>query len=114
MELSPISLFLKDSIPVSAIGVISRQDLAALPANDMGLMALGMFEYCDDIGTHSVRNFGLRYRSNAPSGSLSFDLAQDTPVPIRPLAKPAETVEYIPPCETPTEREQNQKKTTKP
>lgn len=92
-----------DSVLVSTLGVISQKDLADLPANDMGVLILGMYEYCDELGNLSIHDFGLRYRSHAPSGSLSFDLANDTtfPVPRVPPPSPVSSpTAVIAPCET--------------
>lgn len=104
------SVIAGDSVFISTLGTISQKDLVEMPANNMGNLILGMFAYCDELGTYSVRSFGLRYRSNAPSSSLSFDLAEDSNFPILPLPKSTATTEYLPPCETANEREQNQQK----
>lgn len=98
------------SIFVSTLGTISQKDLAELGPNNMGTLILGVFEYCDELGTHSSRQFGLRYRSNAPVSNLSFDLAWEgrSVFDMLPLPKPTNTTEYLPPCETTAEREQNQ------
>jgi hypothetical protein len=102
-----------DSVFVDTLGVISQKDLAVLPTNNMGLLTAGVFEYCDEIGTHSNRQFFLDYRSNAPATSLSFSLVSDTNFPVL-LPKSTADSEYLPPCETFSEREENQKKTDKP
>jgi hypothetical protein len=59
---------------------------------------------------------GLRYRSNAPVTNLSFDLANEgrSVLDMMPLPKSTPTTEYLAPCETSAEREQNQKKAVKP
>jgi hypothetical protein len=95
------------SIFVSTLGTISQRDLAELRPSNMGTLILGMFEYCDELGTHSSREFGLRYRSNAPVSNLSFDLANEgsSVLDMMPLPKSTATTEYLPPCETATERE---------
>jgi len=82
----------------------------------MGALIVGMFEYCDELGTHSSREFGRRYRSNAPVTNLSFDLANEgrSVLDMMPLPKSTPTTEYLAPCETSAEREQNQKKAVKP
>lgn len=82
------------------MGKISRKDLADLPANDPGLLITGMYEYCDELGTHFVRIFDLRYRNNAPTSSLSFDLADDADSGIGSVPEDTATTEYFPPCET--------------
>jgi hypothetical protein len=97
-----------DSVLVSTLGVISQKDLADLPANNMGTLIIGMYEYCDELGNLSIHNFGLRYRSNAPSSSLSFDLAKDMafPVPQVPPPSPSSSpTEVLAPCETISERQ---------
>lgn len=89
-----------DSVFVATLGTISQKDLADLPADKMGLLILGMFEYCDALGDVSERTFALRYRSDVPSSSLSFDLAQESAMPMLPLPSSTATTEYLPPCET--------------
>jgi hypothetical protein len=102
-----------DSIFVDTLGVISQKDLADLPTNNMGLLTTGFFEYCDELGTHLNRQFFLDYRSNAPVSSLSFNLVSDINFPVS-LPVSSTGSEYLSPCETFSEREQNQKKTEKP
>jgi hypothetical protein len=102
-----------DSVVVSTLGTISQKDLADLPINKTGVLVIGMYEYCDELGNLSIRNFGLRYRNNAPSTSLSFDLAKDMAIPVPllpPPSDPASATEVITPCETPQERRKNAKK----
>lgn len=96
-----------DSVFGFTLGKISRKDLADLPANDPGLLIAGMYEYCDELGTHFVRTFDLRYRNNAPTSSLSFDLADDADSGIGSVPEDTATTEYFPPCETIKERERN-------
>jgi len=98
-----------DSVFVSTLGVISKKDLLELPANDIGLLVFGMFEYCDELGNSSSRQFALRYRSEAPSSSLSFDLLSDIAFPVSTLPESTATTEYLPACETFAEREKNKK-----
>jgi hypothetical protein len=99
-----------DSVFVSTLGTISQKNLADLSPNNMGALIMGMFEYCDELGNHSIRSFGLTYRSNAPSTNLSFGLATDNPFPILPLPESTATTEYLFPCETSAERKRNQGK----
>jgi hypothetical protein len=88
-----------DSILVSTLGTISQDDLSKLP-EDVGMLIIGKYTYCDGLGTYSDRTFTLRYRGDAPSSTLSFDLAGDSSFPVPPLQKPTDTTEYLPPCET--------------
>jgi hypothetical protein len=99
------TLIAGDSVFVSTIGEISQKDLADMPSNHAELLILGMYEYCDELGEDSKRMFSLRYRSNAPVSSRSFDLSSDTEMPNLPLPHPTATIEYLPPCETSEERE---------
>jgi hypothetical protein len=99
-----------ESVYISTLGTISQKDLAELPANNMGLLILGEFAYCDELGTYSPHRFALRYRSNAPSTNLSFDLAEDSPGFHLMLPEATAATEYLPPCETPAERERWEKK----
>ena len=69
-----------------------------------------MYEYCDELGTHFVRTFDLRYRNNAPTSSLSFDLADDADSGIGSVPEDTATTEYFPPCETIKERERNKER----
>jgi hypothetical protein len=94
-----------DSLFAGTAATISQQDLAELPINDMGVLLQGQFEYCDELGTHSSRQFGLQYRSHAPSSSLSFSLDHDIEMPTLPLPQSTATTEYLFPCETVSERE---------
>jgi hypothetical protein len=106
------SIIAGDSVFRATLGSISQKDLAVLPKNDPSLAIIGMYEYCDEFsGNSEKRNFGLRYRNNAPTGSLSFDLAMDTLMGVLPPPKATSTTEYLPPCETLAERERNQKNT---
>jgi hypothetical protein len=98
-----------DSVFVSTFGVISKKDLLELPTNGIGLLVFGMFEYCDELGNSSTRQFALRYRSEAPSSSLSFDLLSDIALPISTLPESTATTEYFPACEAFAEREKNKK-----
>lgn len=93
-----------DSILVSTLGTISQKDLASLAVDQKGFIILGMFGYCDELGTYSVRLFGLRYRNNAAQNSLTFDLANDSAGPILPLPQSTDTTEYLPPCKTLNEK----------
>jgi hypothetical protein len=100
-----------DSVLVSTLGKVSQKDLADLPVNNMGLVIMGSFSYCDELGTYAWRQFSLRYRSIAPSTSLSFDLWEDRDMwgpayfPELTQPKPTDTTEYLFPCVTFTERE---------
>jgi hypothetical protein len=96
-----------DSVLVSTLGEISQEHLAAMPTADMGLFILGMFQYCDGLGNESTMQFGLRYRSNAPASSLSFDLANGDRVPVFPL-EATPKMEYLPPCEMLSEKESDE------
>jgi hypothetical protein len=98
------SVITGDSIFVSTLGVISQKDLAMLPMNDMGLLIIGEYGYCDELGNSANRMFGLTYRSNAPSSSLSFGLANEGDSPNLPLPKSTDTTEYLFPCKTLDER----------
>jgi hypothetical protein len=71
-----------------------------------------MYEYCDELGTHFVRIFDLRYRNNAPTSSLSFDLADDADSGIGSVPEDTATTKYFPPCETIKERERNKERKT--
>jgi len=102
------SIIAGDSIFISTLGVISQKGLAELPKNAPGIMILGMYEYCDELGDYFKRTFALRYRNNAPSNNLAFDLASDTPFPVFPYPHTVNGVKYLFPCETIAEREQNQ------
>ncbi len=104
------SIIAGESVFVATVGTISQKDLVELPSNNPSLLILGMYEYCDELGDHAMRQFGLRYRSNAPVSNLSFDLAVDNSFPILPLPKATATTEYLPPCETISERERQQPK----
>jgi hypothetical protein len=77
---------------------------------DPGLLITGMYEYCDELATHFVRTFDLRYRNNAPTSSLSFDLADDADSGIGSVPEDTATTEYFPPCETIKERERNKER----
>ncbi len=88
-----------DSVFVSTLGTISQQNIEALSTNTISLFILGHFEYCDQLGHHEMETFGLRYRSNAPSTDLSFDLAMESIFPSLPLPKPSAITEYLPPCD---------------
>lgn len=92
-----------ESVLAATLGTIPQSELQKFPSENLGLMIVGMFEYCDEIGTHAIRNFGITYRSNAPNPELSFALAQDTAFPIAPLPKPDARGEPLPPCKTPDE-----------
>jgi len=96
-----------DSVLAATLGIISQKDLAELPAYDMGLVLMGQYDYCDELGTRSLRMFSIQYRSHAPSGPLSFRLLYDGPGGFFLLPKDTDTTEYLPPCETTTERERN-------
>jgi len=90
-----------DSVFVSTLGQISLKALAELPTNNVGLLIIGMYAYCDELGNYSSRMFGLRYRSAAASSSLSFDLASDVESsPTFHLPEPTATTEYLFPCKT--------------
>jgi hypothetical protein len=96
-----------DSVFVSTLGTISQKDLAQLPQNHMGLLIMGVFDYCDELGGRSTQHFDITYRSNAPVSNMSFALIDQTNWFMFPLPKPTATTEYLPPCETIAEREQN-------
>ncbi|MGA7918324.1 MAG: hypothetical protein WCA38_01550 [Candidatus Acidiferrales bacterium] len=101
-----------DSVFVGTGAFISQKDLAELPINDMGLLILGQYDYCDELGTRSSRMFGIQYRSHAPTSSLSFSLAQDTPGMVVPTPTSTATTEYLFPCETVSELKAQQEKAT--
>jgi hypothetical protein len=98
------SIIAGDSIFVSTLGQISQDDLRDLPKNDPSLLILGNYEYCDELGDHEDRMFGLRYRNNAPSNDLIFDLSNDTPIPIPPWIKN--------PCQEQGQQQSNAPETT--
>jgi hypothetical protein len=103
-----------DSVLVAKLGEISQKDLGALPAsNAAGLVIAGMFEYCDELGNETLRWFILGYRPNAPVSSLSFTLVGIDSLPAPSVPPPTAEREYLPPCETPAEREKNQGTTDK-
>jgi hypothetical protein len=101
-----------DSVFIGPAATISQKDLAELPSNDMGLLMLGQFDYCDELGNRSSRMFGIQYRSHAPTSSLSFSLAQDTQGMVMPLPESNATTEYLFPCETISEHEAQKEKAT--
>lgn len=94
-----------DSVFVQTLGAISQSDLAELPSNQMGLLIWGMYQYCDGFGNNFLRTFQIRYRSNAPSTSLSFSLVGDMESPQSTLPVRKGTIEYLPPCESVEEQE---------
>lgn len=94
------SIIAPDSVLRVTVGTLSQKELANLPTTNGDLLILGMYDYCDELGNWFKRTFGLRYRGNAPSGDLSFDLAQDTPFPNVGLPEDTPTTHYLPPCET--------------
>ena len=96
-----------ESIYASTLGEISPQDFARLTANNMSLMIMELYSYCDELGDYAQRSFVLRYLSNPTPSSFSFDLVQDTGFGPMPLPPPTDTIEYLSPCETFAEREQN-------
>jgi hypothetical protein len=98
------SMIAGDSVFVSTLGTISQEDLISLPSNDPSLLVLGFYDYCDELGNQSKRTFALRYRANAPSSTLSFDLAyeSDSLATIPPPA--TATIEYLPPCKSVNEQ----------
>ena len=97
------SIIAGDSIFVSSLGKISQRDLEELPKNDPSLLILGYYEYCDALGDHEARMFGLRYRNNAPASDLIFDLSNDTPIPVAPWLKN--------PCEQQPQQQDNKPET---
>jgi hypothetical protein len=96
-----------DSVFSSTLGTIPAKNVESL--RNVGLLILATYEYCDELGTHDSRQFGLRYRGGAPTRSLSFDLAIDMPFFLFPLPKDTADKEYLPPCETMGERKQREK-----
>jgi hypothetical protein len=99
-----LSIIAGDSIFVSTLGRISQRDLEQLPKNDPSLLILGSYEYCDELGDHESRMFGLRYRNNAPSSDMIFDLANDYSIgQIPPWIKN--------PCEEHNEQQSNKPET---
>lgn len=87
-----------DSTVVFTFGTISQKDFRELPHNTAGFNFSGVYEYCDQLGNWYTHNFGMRYRPNAPTSNLSFELASDNIVPNAPLPKDTEDWEYFPPC----------------
>ena len=96
------SIIAGDSILVSTLGTISQPDLEALPHRVPRLAIAGYYAYCDQLGNWSTHLFGMRYRSNAPSNSLSFELANDDAIPNAPLPKAMKDREFFPPCTSTT------------
>jgi hypothetical protein len=98
------SLIAGDSVFVSTLGTVSQTNLAQLAPNNIGLLILGSYQYCDELGTLVSRTFGLRYTSHTPTTALSFDLAMESGwLPFRLPDSTAE-IEYLPPCETISEK----------
>jgi hypothetical protein len=75
------SIIAGDSILVSTLGTISQSDLEELPHNIQNFVFNGFYEYCDQLGNWSTHYFGMRYRSNAPSSNLGFELVSDNVFP---------------------------------
>ena len=100
-----------DSVFAGPIATISAEDLQALPSKDIQTSKMGMFQYCDELGTDETHEFLFGYR-NAASPSLNFYLVKEGRSFIESFPKPtlASPVEYLSPCETIGERQENQKK----
>jgi hypothetical protein len=101
-----------DSIFMAPIGELSAQDLKDLPTKNISTLTTGNYQYCDELGTKIMHSFWLSYQ-NAPSADLVFKLVRDSPSPnfFVPPRTPASTdTEYLSPCETIGEQQENQKK----
>jgi hypothetical protein len=85
------SVIAGDSVFVSTLGVISHDDLEALPRKLQGVLLPGKYQYCDDLGNFSEHDFSLGYRNNAPISDLTFSLVTDTEVPTAGLPNPCDT-----------------------
>jgi hypothetical protein len=99
-----------DSIFRAKIGDIPQPRLTELKKSSL-VMSI-RYEYCDELGSDMWRELLIEYRNSA-AADLDFRLMKDLPTFYFPHPPNAEW-EYMPPCETTAEREQEQKKAAQP
>jgi hypothetical protein len=75
-------------------------------------MLTGAFEYCDALGNYMCRQFTLFYQG-IPYKRFSLASEFECPAYLQKIEKPDPNLDYLPPCETMSEREQNDKSHTK-
>jgi hypothetical protein len=97
-----------NSIYVATMGVISQKDLNNLPNTSPGMFILGTYQYCDELGNQDMRQFGMSYRTGAPSSALSFSLGNDTSWLVVLADAQRRTPDALFPCETITEKQKQQ------
>jgi hypothetical protein len=101
-----------DSVFAATIGYITQDRLAALKSGSPALLILGMFQYCDELGTNITQSFSLTYQHSPSSPNLTFMLSSDYEIPAVPRPHATADIEYLPPCKTISEREKE--RDTKP
>lgn len=86
-----------DSTFIAEIGRISQKDLEDFQSKNTYPAILGMYQYCDGLGTNTIHTFMLSYQS-APVAELSFKLNSDREfVAVKPHSDAK--AEYLSPCE---------------
>jgi hypothetical protein len=101
-----------DSLYVADLTVLQQGRVAGLESNRSGTMLLvnGTYEYCDELATYSCKDFSILYQGD-PYRRFSLATLSDCRWPyfstLPPLKDP--DVEYLLPCRTAHEREQEDK-----
>jgi len=69
---------------------------------------LGIYEYCDESGTYSCKQFNLFYQ-RVPYDAFRLINEMDCLESMRKVTNPQPDVDYLPACKTFAEREKEQK-----
>jgi hypothetical protein len=101
-----------DSLFVADVGEVTQEHAAQLAHNNKLFLISGAYEYCDDIGTYSCRMFQMFYQG-APYNRFSLAVDYECPIFIHQVAKPDPNIEYLSPCKTLGEEQEDQNKSKK-
>jgi hypothetical protein len=101
-----------DSFYVADVAELPAESINTLARSNQLLMINTTFEYCDELGTYSCRMVDLAYQG-VPFNTWRVLGDSECPLFMHTVQNRRPNVEYLPPCETRAERQQEQKASAK-
>jgi hypothetical protein len=96
-----------DSVYVADYGDVAREPVDRLKRGGELFILNGAFESCDELGTYSCKQFTLSYQGGSRN-AFWLDSINDCPIFWRKLPPDTTDIQYLRPCLSRTEREQEQ------
>jgi hypothetical protein len=94
-----------DSLFVTDIVELPRNQAITISRSHRLFMINGVFEYCDALGTYTCRQF-MVFHQGDPYNRFSYGSDFECPVHLTRVIKPDPNLEYLSPCKTRAEEQQ--------